>query len=91
MFAVGPFVSDSRVRESGHRRERLQVNRARFLVEVTTAICEEIDPRCVGLQLSSVAPAKGIGQDSQPSPLFNSVLKELAKLLGVHRGVLRPM
>ena len=55
-------------------------NRARFLVEVMTAVCEEIGPGRVGLRLSPVTPANDIGQDSNPFALFSHVVKELAKL-----------
>ncbi len=55
-------------------------NRARFLIEVMTAVCEEIGPGRVGLRLSPVTPANDIGQDSDPFALFSHVVKELAKL-----------
>ncbi|MFL6697865.1 MAG: alkene reductase, partial [Vitreoscilla sp.] len=55
-------------------------NRARFLVEVMTAVCAEIGPGRVGLRLSPVTPANDIGQDSDPFALFSHVVKELAKL-----------
>ena len=55
-------------------------NRARFLVEVMTAVCEEIGPGRVGLRLSPVTPANDIGQDSDPFALFSHVVKELARL-----------
>jgi len=55
-------------------------NRARFLVEVMTAVCEEIGPGRVGLRLSPVTPANDIGQDSNPFALFSHLVKELAKL-----------
>ena len=55
-------------------------NRARFLIEVMTAVCEEIGPGRVGLRLSPVTPANDIGQDSNPFALFSHVVKELAKL-----------
>ena len=55
-------------------------NRARFLIEVMTAVCQEIGPGRVGLRLSPVTPANDIGQDSNPFALFSHVVKELAKL-----------
>jgi N-ethylmaleimide reductase len=55
-------------------------NRARFLVEVMTAVCAEIGPGRVGLRLSPVTPANDIGQDSDPFALFSHVVRELAKL-----------
>ena len=55
-------------------------NRARFLVEVMTAVCAEIGPGRVGLRLSPVTPANDIGQDSDPFALFSHVVTELDKL-----------
>jgi N-ethylmaleimide reductase len=55
-------------------------NRARFLIEVMTAVCEEIGPGRVGLRLSPVTPANDIGQDSNPFALFSHVVRELARL-----------
>ena len=55
-------------------------NRARFLIELMTAVCAEIGPGRVGLRLSPVTPANDIGQDSDPFALFSHVVRELAKL-----------
>jgi len=55
-------------------------NRARFLIELMTAVCAEIGPGRVGLRLSPVTPANDIGQDSNPTALFTHVVKELSKL-----------
>jgi len=55
-------------------------NRARFLVELMTAVCEEIGPGRVGLRLSPVTPANDIGQDSDPQALFEHVVRALAPL-----------
>ena len=55
-------------------------NRARFLIELMTAVCKEIGPGRVGLRLSPVTPANDIGQDSDPFALFSHVVKELSKL-----------
>ena len=55
-------------------------NRARFLIEVMTAVCKEIGPGRVGLRLSPVTPANDIGQDSDPTALFTHVVQELDKL-----------
>ncbi len=55
-------------------------NRARFLVEVMTAVCKEIGPGRVGLRLSPVTPANDIGQDSDPFALFSHAVTELDKL-----------
>ena len=50
-------------------------NRARFLIEVMTAVCAEIGPGRVGLRLSPVTPANDIGQDSDPFALFSHVVR----------------
>ena len=55
-------------------------NRARFLIELMTAVCQEIGPGRVGLRLSPVTPANDIGQDSDPFALFSHVVTELSKL-----------
>jgi N-ethylmaleimide reductase len=55
-------------------------NRARFLIEVMTAVCQEIGPGRVGLRLSPVTPANDIGQDSNPAALFSHVVTELSRL-----------
>ena len=55
-------------------------NRARFLVEVMTAVCQEIGPGRVGVRLSPVTPANDIGQDSTPFETYAYAVKELSKL-----------
>lgn len=55
-------------------------NRARFLVELMTAVCAEIGPGRVGLRLSPVTPANDIGQDSDPFALYSHVVRQLAPL-----------
>jgi N-ethylmaleimide reductase len=55
-------------------------NRARFLIELMTAVCKEIGPGRVGLRLSPVTPANDIGQDSDPMALFSYVVKTLSTL-----------
>jgi N-ethylmaleimide reductase len=55
-------------------------NRARFLIELMTAVCQEIGAGRVGLRLSPVTPANDIGQDSDPTALFSHVVKALDKL-----------
>lgn len=54
-------------------------NRARFLLEVMTAVTHEIGGDRVGLRLSPVTPAND-AQDAQPQPLFNYVVTQLAPL-----------
>jgi N-ethylmaleimide reductase len=55
-------------------------NRARFLIDLMTAVCKEIGPGRVGLRLSPVTPANDIGQDSDPTALYTYVVQELSKL-----------
>jgi N-ethylmaleimide reductase len=55
-------------------------NRARFLIDLMTAVCKEIGPGRVGLRLSPVTPANDIGQDSDPTALYTYVVEALSKL-----------
>ncbi len=54
-------------------------NRARLLVEVMTAVAQEIGGDRVGLRLSPVTPAND-AYDPQPKPLFEYVVAQLAPL-----------
>ncbi|MEI8168606.1 MAG: alkene reductase [Rhodoferax sp.] len=54
-------------------------NRARFLLEVMTAVTQEIGGDRVGLRLSPVTPAND-AQDPNPQPLFDYVVAKLALL-----------
>jgi N-ethylmaleimide reductase len=54
-------------------------NRARFLVEVMTAVCAAVGSGRVGIRLSPVTPANDI-IDADPQPLFEHVAKALAPL-----------
>jgi len=78
-YLVEQFLRDS-CNDRGDRYGGSIENRARFLIEVMTAVCEEIGPGRVGLRLSPVTPANDIGQDSDPFALFSHVVKELDKL-----------
>jgi N-ethylmaleimide reductase len=55
-------------------------NRARFLIDVMTAVCKEIGPGRVGVRLSPVTPANDIGQDSTPFKTYSYAVKELSRL-----------
>lgn len=55
-------------------------NRARLLIEVTTAIAHAIGAGRTALRLSPVTPSNDIGQDSNPQALFNHVADQLAPL-----------
>ncbi|HET8744832.1 MAG TPA: alkene reductase [Ramlibacter sp.] len=54
-------------------------NRARLLLEVMRAVAEEIGADRVGVRLSPVTPANDI-VDADPQPLFEYVVRELAKI-----------
>lgn len=54
-------------------------NRARFLLEVMTAVTQEIGSDRVGLRLSPVTPAND-AKDPLPQPLFEYVVQQLAPL-----------
>ena len=54
-------------------------NRARLLMEVMQAVCEEIGGERVGIRLSPVTPAND-AHDPQPQPLFEYVARQLAPL-----------
>ena len=54
-------------------------NRARLLLEVVAAVCTEIGADRVGLRLSPVTAAND-ASDSDPQPLFDHVVRQLAPL-----------
>ncbi len=54
-------------------------NRARLLVEVMTAIAQEIGGDRTGIRLSPVTPAND-AQDPHPQPLFEHVVRQLGPL-----------
>ena len=54
-------------------------NRARLLLEVTSAIVGAISAGRVGIRISPVTPANGV-DDEDPQPLFEYVVRGLAKL-----------
>ena len=58
-------------------------NRARFLVEVMTAVTAEIGGDKVGIRLSPVSPVND-SNESNPQPLFEHVVRELEKLHPVY-------
>jgi len=55
-------------------------NRARLLLEVMTAVVEEIGADRTGLRLSPVTPSNDAAQDSDPKALFDHVVDRLAAL-----------
>ena len=55
-------------------------NRARLLVEVMQTVTDEIGAGRAGLRLSPVTPSNDIGQDSNPTALFEHVIDRLAPM-----------
>ena len=55
-------------------------NRARFAVEVMTAVAEEIGAGRAGIRLSPMAPVNDSGLDSQPQATYDYVVRQFAKL-----------
>ncbi len=55
-------------------------NRARFLIEVMSAVSQAIGAGRTGLRLSPVTPVNDAGQDSQAQALFNHAVEQLAPL-----------
>ena len=55
-------------------------HRARFTVEVMTAVAAAIGPGRSGLRLSPVTPSNDAGPDSQAQALFNHIAEQLAPL-----------
>jgi len=55
-------------------------NRARFTIEVMTAVSQAIGSGRAGLRLSPVTPSNDAGPDSQAQALFNHVAEQLAPL-----------
>lgn len=58
-------------------------NRARFLVEVMSAVVAEIGADKVGIRISPVSPVND-SSESNPQPLFEHVVRELEKLHPVY-------
>jgi N-ethylmaleimide reductase len=55
-------------------------NRARLVIEVMTAIADEIGAGRTGIRLSPVTPANDAALDSDPQAMFNLVVERLAPL-----------
>jgi N-ethylmaleimide reductase len=78
-YLLEQFMRDSindRTDAYGGSRE----NRARFVVEVMSAIAAEIGAGRTGLRLSPVTPANDAPLDSEPQAMFNLVVERLAPL-----------
>ena len=55
------------------------VNRARFLLEVASAVASEIGPQRTGIRISPVSPVNGI-TSSDPQPQFDYIVDQLSAL-----------
>ncbi|MEP7298761.1 MAG: alkene reductase, partial [Burkholderiales bacterium] len=78
-YLLEQFMRDSindRTDAYGGSRE----NRARLVVEVMTAIADEIGAGRTGIRLSPVTPANDAALDSDPQAMFNLVVEKLAPL-----------
>lgn len=81
-YLIDAFLRDG----SNHRTDQYGgsiENRARFLVEVMTAVTSEIGAGKVGIRLSPVSPVND-SNESNPQPLFEHVVRELEKLHPVY-------
>ncbi|GAA4430330.1 alkene reductase [Acidovorax lacteus] len=77
-YLIDQFLKDG----ANHRQDAYGgsiENRARLLLEVTRAVAAEIGGDRTGIRLSPVTPANDI-HDSQPQPLFDHVVRQLAPL-----------
>ena len=54
-------------------------NRARLMIEVATAVADEVGAGRTGIRISPVSPANGVS-DSNPQPLFNHIVEQLDAL-----------
>lgn len=83
IHAANGYLLDQFLRSgSNHRTDAYGgpiENRARLLMEVMQAVCDEIGGERVGIRLSPVTPAND-AYDPQPQPLFEYVARLLAPL-----------
>jgi N-ethylmaleimide reductase len=81
------YLLDAFLRDGSNKRDDIYggsiENRARFLLEVMTAVIGEIGASKVGVRLSPVSPVND-SSESAPQPLFEYVVRELEKLHPVY-------
>lgn len=81
------YLVDAFLREGANKRTDRYggsiENRARFLVEVMTAVTAEIGADRTGIRISPVSPVND-SEESNPQPLFEHVVRELEKLHPVY-------
>lgn len=81
------YLLDAFLRDGSNKRTDIYggsiENRARFLLEVMSAVTAEIGAGKVGIRLSPVSPVND-SSESNPQPLFEHVVRELEKLHPVY-------
>ncbi|MFT4266436.1 MAG: alkene reductase [Xenophilus sp.] len=77
-YLLDQFLKDGANHRSDNYGGSIE-NRARLLLEVTRAVADAVGHGKVGIRLSPVTPANDIA-DSDPQPLFDYVVKQLAQL-----------
>ncbi|WP_460566229.1 alkene reductase [Hydrogenophaga aquatica] len=83
IHAANGYLLDQFLRSGSNQRDDAYggpiENRARLLLEVMQAVCEDIGGERVGIRLSPVTPAND-AYDPAPQPLFEHVARQLAPL-----------
>ncbi|AWQ04758.1 alkene reductase [Bordetella bronchiseptica] len=82
LHAANGYLLDQFLRSGSNHRDDAYggsiENRARLLLQALDAVCAEVGADRVGIRLSPVTPAND-AHDDQPQPLFEYVLRELAR------------
>jgi len=78
-YLLEQFLRDSVNDRSGPYGGSIE-NRARLVIEVTRAVCEEIGAGRVGIRLSPAATFNDTARDSDPQALYGHVAEQLAPL-----------
>ncbi len=81
------YLIDSFLRDGSNKRDDKYggsiENRSRFLLEVMTAVIDEIGADRAGIRISPVSPVND-SSESNPQPLFEYIVSELEKLKPVY-------
>jgi 2,4-dienoyl-CoA reductase-like NADH-dependent reductase (Old Yellow Enzyme family) len=77
-YLIDQFLQDGSNRRDDQYGGSIE-NRARFLLEVTDAVCSVWGPDRVGVHLAPRADGQGMHKDSNPLALFTYVVQELGK------------
>jgi N-ethylmaleimide reductase len=84
VHAANGYLIDQFLRDSINDRSDAYggsiANRTRFLVEVMTAVAQEVGAGRTGGRLSPITPVNDAQQDSDAQALFNSAVEQLAPL-----------